>query len=603
MFHISGLTACGVTVAGRTYCWGSGMGTQTGAAGGNAPKAYASTLVLRSVSASRYHACGLTLDGTAYCWGINLYGRFGNGQESAMQTEVPQPVSGGHKFAKLEASEVGTIALTTSGKVYAWGTNEQWMPGPSVAYRTTPVAIAPELTFKDFSRPMGYVAAIATDGVLWCWGDGTGASGLPSCTPTPVQLLGDSPLRFSTLASSGSTTLMVTTSGETYAMGVNPVTGAFYSGLTRAAAGLSFTQVALTDYTHYGLTSDGRLFAWGDNRFGQVGDGTTTLRAAPVQVGGSLRFRQVAAAFGYAAALTTGGELHYWGVDPGAAFGNGSEDYSATPYSLTPRGPSERSLSIRLAPDGPTLTAGQSVDITVLVSRVGGGFVTSGANIGAPDAVTISVQDLPAGVTASFPFSAVVPVGQSGTQVRLTASSNMSGGVGNFTIKAQASNMPAQPAQPISVLKVNSTGSTGLSLSCAATAAGGSVPASFPAGYHCMRNSSGATVPGKFSVTTLTSSPWWVEETIGLCVNWRNDGGRGRSSARFKGGFGGGTTTSEGHWGLLSRADGRLEGVANARYLFTSNLDAQTQLLAFNEQSYGSVINNYNFRPRASCPW
>ena len=60
------------------------------------------------------------------------------------------------------------------------------------------------------------------------------------------------------------------------------------------------------------------MFCWGNNQFGQLGDGTTTSRATPVAVAGLSQVTAVAANAGYTCALTTDGTVHCWGRWPGS---------------------------------------------------------------------------------------------------------------------------------------------------------------------------------------------------------------------------------------------------------------------------------------------
>ena len=63
-----------------------------------------------------------------------------------------------------------------------------------------------------------------------------------------------------------------------------------------------------------GLTSDGTAYTWGENYFGQLGDGTTETRNSPVAVQGGLRFRSLTAGGVQTCGLTASGAAYCWGL-------------------------------------------------------------------------------------------------------------------------------------------------------------------------------------------------------------------------------------------------------------------------------------------------
>ena len=73
------------------------------------------------------------------------------------------------------------------------------------------------------------------------------------------------------------------------------------------------------------LRSDGTLWAWGSNDSGQLGDGTTTSRLSPVQVGGLSGVTAMAAgSSAYSLALTSDGTAWAWGPISSASSATGT---------------------------------------------------------------------------------------------------------------------------------------------------------------------------------------------------------------------------------------------------------------------------------------
>ena len=90
--------------------------------------------------------------------------------------------------------------------------------------------------------------------------------------------------------------------------------------------------VALTAGVRHtcGLSAAGAAFCWGDNTFGQLGDGTTTDRLTPTAVSGSLAFAYIKAGDLFTCGITSTGVAYCWGDNEYGQLGDGS----TTPRSL-----------------------------------------------------------------------------------------------------------------------------------------------------------------------------------------------------------------------------------------------------------------------------
>src|SRR5262249_24494437 len=100
------------------------------------------------------------------------------------------------------------------------------------------------------------------------------------------------------------------------------------------ASTLVFTQVSAGLNHNCGVTSDGRIFCWGRNDNGKLGDGTTTDRFGPVPVAGSLRFRQVSAGYLDTCAVTTSNRAYCWGDNRFGQLGDGTTTSHLTPTAV-----------------------------------------------------------------------------------------------------------------------------------------------------------------------------------------------------------------------------------------------------------------------------
>ena len=81
------------------------------------------------------------------------------------------------------------------------------------------------------------------------------------------------------------------------------------------------------------LTSDGTAYCWGANNVGQLGDSTTTVRAAPTQVVGGLKFSAISAGYAHTCGKTLDGSVACWGLNVAGELG----ESTATALRLAPR--------------------------------------------------------------------------------------------------------------------------------------------------------------------------------------------------------------------------------------------------------------------------
>ncbi len=102
-------------------------------------------------------------------------------------------------------------------------------------------------------------------------------------------------------------------------------------------------QVATGGYHSVALTTDGRVYTWGRNNFGQLGDGTTTDAAAPTQVDTSgvldgVTISYVATGHNYTLAIDSEGRAYGWGANTDGQLGDGTRTRSSVPVAVDTSG-------------------------------------------------------------------------------------------------------------------------------------------------------------------------------------------------------------------------------------------------------------------------
>lgn len=337
--------SCGLTRAGKAYCWGSGtdgkLGDGTGASRGT-PTAVQTDLTFTQIRAGANYTVALTTGGQAYAWGYNANGELGDG--TTTNRLAPTAVQTSLTFAQISAGLQHTVALTPEGRAYAWGFNafSQLGDGTSTS-RLTPTAVQTNLTFTQVSAGLYHTAALTSEGQAYAWGfnargalgDGTTENRL---TPTAVQ----TSLTFTQISAGREEhTVALTTQGQAYAWGRN-ARGELGDGTTPAhlahrlvptavQTNLTFTQISAGRFFTLALTGGGQAYAWGRNDYGLLGDGSTTDRLTPVAVQTSATFTQISAGGDHNMALTAQGQGYGWGSNDSGAVGDGTGTDRYTP--------------------------------------------------------------------------------------------------------------------------------------------------------------------------------------------------------------------------------------------------------------------------------
>jgi alpha-tubulin suppressor-like RCC1 family protein len=302
---------CGITVSHQAFCWGGNstygtLGDGTTVDVRLKPVAVAGGLHFRQVAAGNSHTCAVTLDDKAYCWGSNSFGPLGDGTEETRL--VPVPVHGGLKFRQLDTGLGHTCGVTLTNSAWCWGNNSsgELGRGPPQDESHTPVRVLGGLQFRRVIAGFTHTCGETTDNKGYCWGSNLfGESGDGTNNNqrlTPVAVVGG--LQFDRIGAGGRDhTCGLTLDHKAYCWGSNdsgqlgigtneglPIHVGFpFSSRPRAVVGgLLFVQLSAYYQHTCGVTTDSRVYCWGSNNEGQLGDGTHNNSLSPVKVAGQL---------------------------------------------------------------------------------------------------------------------------------------------------------------------------------------------------------------------------------------------------------------------------------------------------------------------------
>ena len=201
--------------------------------GPTSPTAVPGGMRFSSLNTGYLETCGLA-GGVAYCWGAN--GDYLQSSPGYLGGPYFQPISASEPFVALTTGPGGehTCGLAASGTSYCWGLNNFGQLGDgTTASRVAPQAV-PGLTFASMTAGDVHSCGVSSTGTAYCWGD---------------NLFGELGIGIPT--------------GAAYKLSPVPVVG-----------GINFITVVAGAFYSCGIASGGSVYCWGDNSYGQSGNGT-----------------------------------------------------------------------------------------------------------------------------------------------------------------------------------------------------------------------------------------------------------------------------------------------------------------------------------------
>lgn len=311
--------------------WGWGDNAQGALGNGtlvnsNQPVRAGSLTDIGGLAAGTGFSAALKRDGTVWSWGSNTSGQLGNG--TTTQTNTPAQIAGLTGVTAIAAGAGHMLAVKSDGTVWAWGSNSHGQLGngdTSVASSSKPLAVNGLTGIRYVAAGNTHSLAVGTDGRVWVWGDNAdGALGtgdlVSTATPKALSLSGGSKP-----AGGNGFSAVLKTDGTVVVWGKNNATGQVVTTPT-ALAGISSARAVSTGANHMVIHTDGnRLWVWGDNSSGQLGDGTQTSRATPTALTASLgTLFAIGTGAAHSLAITTDGAVWTWGKNDLGQLGSGT---------------------------------------------------------------------------------------------------------------------------------------------------------------------------------------------------------------------------------------------------------------------------------------
>jgi alpha-tubulin suppressor-like RCC1 family protein len=290
------------------------------------------------------HSLALKNDGTVRSWGLNSSGQLGIGSTNTVWS--PTLVSSLANVMEVSGGQSHSLMLKADGTVWSCGYNGYGQLGDGTTIkRTSPVQVLSGVSKVQAGSMHSLVLKL--DGSIWSWGYGLrgerGDGTTNKVQTTPVQVLNLTGM--TDVAGGGTHSIGLKSDGTVWTWGYNlygqlglgytnsfentPVNVPSLSGIIRIAAGNTHTTV---------LKNDGTVWSFGRNLSGQLGDGTTAQRATPVRVSGLSGVVDIAAGpeGGHTLALKSDGTVWAWGAANDGQLGEGTNvSKRLTPVQVT----------------------------------------------------------------------------------------------------------------------------------------------------------------------------------------------------------------------------------------------------------------------------
>ncbi|QHT60950.1 MerR family transcriptional regulator [Paenibacillus lycopersici] len=306
---------------GTAWGWGN-FGEGSGGAVA-APVQLLSDVKMVAGASGHYHSFAVRSDGTVWGWGSNSHGQLGSGGKDREYVEKPIPVAGIDAVEAVSAGVFHALALRTDRSVWSWGQNWYGQLGDgTTAQRSEPAMVSGMTDVLEVAAGFFHSMALKADGTVWRWGgfgDSTPAFPILNESLAPVRL--DALAHIAFIAAGGSHGVALQDDGSVWTWGYNNEgqlgDGTVMNGSSpepRKVPGLTnVAAIAAGGAFTLALRTDGTVWSWGANSFGELGDGTNERRSVPAPIGKLADVVHIAAGTKHAMAMTKDGRFWVWG--------------------------------------------------------------------------------------------------------------------------------------------------------------------------------------------------------------------------------------------------------------------------------------------------
>ncbi|MGI6680566.1 MAG: RCC1 domain-containing protein [Bdellovibrionota bacterium] len=308
---------------------------------------------VKQVASNRSTTCAISASGELWCWGNNNYSQITTSSDTYVT--APTKIT---ELVNVSAVSIGTyhVCAISNKKLYCWGRNSHGQLGvENTDITTTPQLILSEFNISQVAAEYINTCALTTSGKLFCWGyneyGNVGVGSLASIITTPTQVLTDVSFVSSTQTTTynGGARCAIKTNGELWCWGGNSYgqVGIGDLSITKVHTPRKILEnvqsVSLSEFHTCAIKTNGKLYCSGKNNSNQIITSTENNIPSPIEIFNNVK--QVAIGRNHTCSITKDDELYCRGSNSAGQIGKGNSTSSSSFYKVL-----DNISSISLAP-------------------------------------------------------------------------------------------------------------------------------------------------------------------------------------------------------------------------------------------------------------
>ena len=298
------------------------------------------------VSAGERNTLFIKTNGTMWSCGRNV-GAIGNGSFADVSVTPPVQIGTGFTWTDVSCGYQYGLAVRQDGTLWAWGRtdNNGSLGDGTTTASASPIQIGTDTNWSKVYAGELHSMAIKTNGTLWAWGSnsyGYLGDGTTVSKNSPVQVGVDT--NWASVALGDRHSLGIKTNGTLWAWGYNNASQLGDNTTTdrlvptQIGTGTNWKSVAAGYFHSIGLKTDGSLWSWGSGANSALGQGNTTTYLVPTQIGTATDWDILASSKGstnHHHAVKTSGAIYGWGANNNYNLGDGTSTTRAAPVLIS----------------------------------------------------------------------------------------------------------------------------------------------------------------------------------------------------------------------------------------------------------------------------